>query len=146
MVEATATAETRRTQARARALMSAIWLAGSLVLAVLLLVGGDSSPAGTAARMLGVLLIVGLLVAFALLAVNASLGRDPERADARGAADLLTLTTTALAVATVVLVPLMGRPVGAGVILLTALGVLLLAGLLGIALWTRRAARPRLSA
>lgn len=124
--------------------MSALWMGGAVALAVLLLVSSDcDTPGGRAGVMLGVMLVVGAVLACALLAVNGSLGRQPDREDARGAADLLTFAMAVVTAATVVLVLAFGSPIRAGVAALALLGLLLFSLLLGVGLWTRSAATRR---
>lgn len=133
----------RAKQARVRALATAIWLVGAAVSSALLLAGHDGTPAGRAMAVLGGALVVGTVIAFALIAVNASLARDPHRVDARGAADLLCFVTALASVLTVVLILVLGSPLGIVAAELAFLGLLFFAMLLGIGLWTRASAQPR---
>ncbi|MGZ4451276.1 MAG: hypothetical protein ACXVW4_15890 [Nocardioides sp.] len=131
-------------QARARAAMAGVWFVAAAALAALLLAARDAgSPAGRSMAVLGGTLLVGAVVALALVAVNASLARDPRREDARGAADLLSFAAALVGVLTVLLVLVLGRPIGAVGVAMAVLGALLLAMLFGIAFWTRTSAPRR---
>jgi uncharacterized membrane protein YiaA len=130
-------------QARARALMSVLWLLGAAAGAALLIAGHDTTPSGRAMAVLGGGLVVGVLIAFALVAVNASLARDPGRLDARGAADLLSVSTALVAVLTVVLMVAFGFEAGVVLVPMVVVGLVFFACLLGTGLWTRASARRR---
>jgi FtsH-binding integral membrane protein len=133
----------RARQARARALASVIWLVGAAALSALLIAGHDTTPSGSAMAVLGGGLGVGVLFAFALLAVNASLRRDPDRVDARGAADMLCLVTAVVAVLTVILVLAFGSGAGFVLVTMVIVGLVMFGALLAIGLWTRSSAQRR---
>lgn len=135
--------DVRAKQARARAFASAIWPVGAIPCSALMFALYDTSPAGQAMAALGGGLVVGSVIAFGLIAVNASLARDPDRVDARGAADLLCFVTGLVAVLTVMLVLVLGSPVRIAAASIAFAGLLFFALLLGMGLWTRASARPR---
>jgi FtsH-binding integral membrane protein len=138
------TADPRVKQARARVLMSVVWLAGAAAVAALLIAGHDSTPSGSAMAALGGGFVIGVVIAFALIAVNASLARTPDRVDARGAADLLCFATVLVGVATVVGVLAFGADAGAGVVgALVIFAFVMFGALLVTGLWTRASAQRR---
>lgn len=130
-------------QARARTLASVIWLVGAAALATLLIAGHDTTAAGSAMAVLGGGLGVGVLLAFALVAVNASLVRAPARDDARGATDMLCLVTGVVAVLTVILVLAFGAGAGFVLVAMVICGLVMFGALLAIGLWTRSSAPRR---
>jgi hypothetical protein len=134
-------------EARARALMAAVWAAGNLLIAGLLIAFADGSATGRLLGVLGGCLVVGLLIAVCLIAVNLSLGRHPDRSDAGGASDFLTVAAGFVGLAALVLGVLLGRPFGAVALGLGLLWLVQFGALLVIALGTRSAARrPRAAA
>jgi FtsH-binding integral membrane protein len=138
------TLDLRVKQARSRVLMSFIWLVGAAAVSALLIAGHDTTSSGSAMAALGGGLLIGVVIAFALVAVNASLARAPDRVDARGAADLLCFATALVAVATIVAIVAFGADADAGVVAsLVVFGLVMFGGLLVTGLWTRASAQRR---
>ena len=114
---------------------------------ILLIAFADGSATGRLLGVLGGCLVVGLLIAVCLIAVNLSLGRHPDRSDAGGASDFLTVAAGFVGLAALVLGVLLGRPFGAVALGLGLLWLVQFGALLVIALGTRSAARrPRAAA
>lgn len=127
--------------ARARAAMAGVWAAGALLAAALMIALADGSPTGTVFGVIGAALVVGVVAAVCLVPVNLSLARNPERGDAGGAADLLTLGAGVGAVVAVVLTAVLGRPYELVMIPVLALALVLHSLLVLIGVATRHAAR-----
>lgn len=127
--------------ARARAVMAGVWAIGASLVAGLMVVMADGSPTGTVFGVVGAMLGVGVVAALCLVPVNLSLARQPERADAGGAADLLTVAAGAAALVALVLALVVGRPYELVMVPVLATAALLFSLLVLVGVGTRYAAR-----